>query len=227
MANKIFSLFQSDLEFSLGRPSGDLGTYVDNWINTAYMTIATKQRHTHSKTRKQYEIYFPQLETIGSVNTVDGTATVAVPADCLYIRTVHDSTSDVKLTSMDTWEDYVAKTGRADTDQEAAPTEWVRHASTVYLYPTPDAVYAMKIWYRKRPAALTAAGDQTVLGEEWDEPIQLLATAQSFMRMREFDNAKIFRTEFDEMMDDLCEVYFKEHDDKQSTRYISTSYLSD
>jgi hypothetical protein len=86
-------------------------------------------------------------------------------------------------------------------------------------------VYALKIWYRKRPIELTAVAT-TVIGEEWDEPILLLATYQSMMRMNEFDKAKAFKEEWQSCMNDLVGIYDAEDMDKKSVRRPSYAWIN-
>jgi len=136
----------------------DLSAYVDDWINAAYLTLTTQSRFWGLKR----DFYFPELETSSSANTVDGTNYVAIPTDALVIRSVFDTTSTTKLRNM-AQSKFLEYTDRADTTAESNPTEWIRQGAYIYLHPTPDAVYALTIHYRKRPALLTGSA-VTVIG---------------------------------------------------------------
>lgn len=219
MGTKTFTEFQDDLVFNLGKRA-DLDTYKDDWINTAYMTLTTGNRFWGLKKN----FYFPELETVGSANTVDGTAYISTPADCLVIRQVWDSTSDVKLDRIG-WKTYVEYTGRADASSEAAPSEYIRQGAYIYLYPTPDAVYAMRVYYRKRPAVLTGA-NTTVIGAEWDEPIVKLATAQSWLRLQDLGKYKAWREEFLSDVSGLIGIYDREEEDEDGFIRPDTAYLN-
>jgi len=215
--DKTFAEFSANLLFNLGNRD-DLDTEAGDWINRAYRTLYSMKKFGGR------DVYFPELETSAAANTVNGVVSVATPTDCLFIHYVHDTTSDVKLTGMSLG-DYVKKTGRAVTASRAAPKKWVRHAALVYLHPTPDDAYALRIWYRKRPIELTAVAT-TVIGEEWDEPILLLATYQSMMRMNEFDKAKAFKEEWQSCMNDLVGIYDAEDMDKKSVRRPSYAWIN-
>ena len=215
--DKTFAEFTANLLFNLGNRS-DLDTEAPDWVNRAYRTLYSMKKFGGRT------VYFPELETSSAANTVDGTAYVATPADCLFIHTVDDTTSDAKLMGIAMWDDYIRYKGRADTDAEGPPRKWVRHGASIYLYPTPDAVYALKVYYRKRPVELTGT-NTTVIGPEWDEPILLLATYQSMLRLNEFDKAKAFKEEWMSAMNDLVGIYDAEDMDKRSIRYPNAFWV--
>ncbi len=209
MGDKTFTLFQSDLTMSLGNRD-DISAYVGNWTNVAYLTLTTQGRFWGLKR----DFYFPELETSESKNTSDGVNYIAIPTDALVVRSLFNTTSKIKLNNM-ALSKFLAYTDRADTSAEAAPNEWLRQGSSLYLHPTPDTVYAVAVHYRKRPAALAAAGATTVIGAEWDEPISLLATAQSWLRLRNYVEYKAIKEEFIQAVSGLMGLYFQEEADRR------------
>jgi len=225
MGTKQFDTMQDEVKLALGQRS-DLSNLLDDWVNDAYIRLTTANNFWGMKVNA----YFPTLEIESSaINTSDGTACISTPSDCLFIRHVWDSTNDVKLTKM-SWAQYVAKTGRADSDSEDKPTEWVRHADDtkgsdkIYLYPTPDATYAMKVYYRAIPAVLTGT-DTTVIGSEWDEAIVTLACVIGSLRLRDFEAAEVFKKEFKDIIRGLAGVYYQEDLDKDDYIKPSPAYL--
>ena len=82
--------------------------------------------------------------------------------------------------------------GKTDYDAEGIPNRFHPFGTNVILYVVPDAVYALEIDYRERPAILTA-GLATVIPEEWDEAV-ILGTIyriyQSFQEHAKFVLAK-------------------------------------
>ena len=219
MGTKLFSAFQADLTFNLGKRS-DVADYVGDWINTAYMTLTTGNRVWGLKK----DFYFPELETSTTASTVDGTAYVSVPTDALIVRTVWDSTSDRKLDRIElvTYSEY---TGRADTTAEDAPTKYMRRGGYLYLYPTPDAVYSLTIYYRKRPTLLSGASDVTAIGAEWDEPLVKLATAQSWLRLQNIEKYKLWREEFLSDVSALIGIYDQEERDEKGFIRPDPAYM--
>ncbi len=226
MGTMTFAVFQSNLVFELGNRSA-LGSYTDDWINTAYLDLCSRTEFWGLKFPKNFT--FPELDVPATpVNTVAGTAYIAAPSDCLFIHTVHNVTSDRKLTRIPSIRKYTEKTGRATTASRGTPTEWIRFANDsgvgrIYLYPTPDAVYAMTAFYRKRPALLTGT-DTTAIGAEWDEPILKLAVIQSLMRLKDYDKAKIEKQEWLDMMSGKLGFYTKEEKDGSQFFYVDPAY---
>ena len=223
-----FAVFQSNLVLEFGNRT-DLGSYTDGWINTAYTDFCSRTEFWGLKFPQAFT--FPELDVPATpVNTVAGTAYIAAPSDCLFIHSVWDGTNDRKLTRIPSVRKYVEKTGRATTASRGKPTEWIRFAndsgvSRIYLYPTPDAVYALTAYYRKRPALLTGTGT-TEIGAEWDEPILKLAVIQSLMRLHDYEKAAIEKKEWLDMMAGKLGFYKKEEKDGSHQFSVDTAYKS-
>ena len=218
MGNMTFTEFQAELLIHLGNRN-NVETYKGEWINRAYLSLVS---------RKQIfgvpmNFRFPGVETSTSTNTVDGTAYIAAPTDALVVTHVHDATSDKKLTNI-SWDEYIKKTGRATAASEGAPTDWVRYGANLYLHKTPDAVYAMTVYYRKRPTELTGSA-VTVLGAEWDEVILLLAAIQSHIRVNDLQPIEIKKEEWKEMVLGMIGLHAFEQFDRKDVRSPSPAYL--
>lgn len=220
--------FSADLKFNLGQRS-DLTSYLTGWVNDAYITLCGMKRFYDSKTRRYVKVYFPELEAVDtSKSTSDGTAYVTAPTACIFVRKIFDETNDTKLTAI-SLDKYLSYTDRDDTDAEGEPTEWVRMAEAatsgtrIMLHPTPDDTYSLYIYYRKRPTVLSGS-NTTVLGAEWDLPITLLATYQSMMRLREYENAERFKEAWQDQMRELVGIYDEEKLDRDEIRKPKSSY---
>lgn len=218
MGVKTFAQMQADLKFELGQRD-DLDDYYDDWINAAYKTLTTSQKLFKMKKK----LYFPQLETSGNVNTVDGTAYVAVPATCLIIRDIWNSTDDQILRQIGARE-YREKLGRANTSSEGAPTLWNRQGSSVYLYPTPDAVYTLTVYFKRRVTTLTGTA-VTLLGEEWDNMIVKLAVIQSLARLKEYGYLEAEQALWAEEADALSGIYYEEEEARNVVWHVDPTYL--
>ena len=221
---KTFAAMVDEVELAFGQRT-DIATVAGGWVNDAYFRITC----SNEIFGQRINTYFPTLEIqSAATNTADGTAYVTTPADCLFIRGIWDSTSDRKLTKL-SLADYIQRTGRADSDQEGAPTHWIRRADTTkgndktYLFPTPDATYALVIYYRAKPAILTGSGT-TVIGYEWDEAIVSLACAIGARRLQMYDTAKVFEEDFKNIVTGLVGIYDNEDLDKEDYRAVDTSY---
>lgn len=219
MGDVTYTNFQAYLKYNLGNDDR-LDTYGSIWVNAAYRHLTSMRRW------KGRRVWFSELETSTSSNTTDGTAYVATPSDALFVRRVFDDTSNRKLTKIDHDDDYVGYEDRDTATAEGEPREWARSGANIYLYPTPDDTYAMTIYYRKRPTALSAGGDKTAIGAEWDEPILMLASYQSAVRLNDINRYKVFKEEYESMMDNLVGIYDIEDLDKESTMFPDSAWLT-
>jgi len=190
---KTFAIFKSELLWVLGnRSSADINSMEGNLINDAYQGLCSKNKFWRFEVPPTFN--FPELDTKKLATGNDGDAYISKPSDALIIHTVWDMTNDKELDYKDhTW--YVAQTGRADANREARPSYWIPYSNKIYLYPTLNAEYNLAIYYRKRPDALTGT-QTTVIGEQWDDPILMLATIRGLMLLREFNKAKEWRERF-------------------------------
>ena len=109
---------------------------------------------------------------------------------------------------------------------QGPPNEWHRSQDRIYLHPTPGSTLSLEIWGRKKPTALSAADDVTLIGNEWDEAILKLAVAQSLSRLRDDDGSKAAKAEFVEIIIGLIGVYGEETKDRTSETYIDPIYLA-
>ncbi len=194
--------------------------YYGIFINNTYRQLCTQDNIFGLKKK----LYFPQLHTSTTATTTAGTAYVATPTDALYIRHLWDSTNDRKLNKI-RFHKYVDAVGRANSSARGKPTEWVRDGANIYLLPTPDATYTIYVYYRKRPAALSDAGDVTLIGAEWDESILLLATAQSFLRLGEPDKSLLWQKEFISSLAGKIAIYAQEDKDLKDQMKPDLAYL--
>jgi len=221
MGTYTYSTFQSNLTFELHKRD-DISAYVGNWINAAYLDLTTRDRFWDLKVPQP--IVFPELCTSSASTTTDGRAYISLPTDCLYPITIHDATSDKRLHNM-TWRAYIEKTDRADTTAESQLDKWVRYGGYIYLYPTPDASYSLTTYYYKRPALLSASGDVTAIGEEWDEPILKLAVWQGLMRLKDYEKAALEKAEWVAMLAGKLGAYKKQELDREEFLKPDYAYL--
>ncbi len=186
--------------------------FLSVWINGAYRFLTTSDTIWGMKRR----LYFPQLEVSGAISTTDGLAIVSPPTDLLVTRELYDTTNNRRLDWIP-WSEYIKKTDRTDTSAEGKPLKWTRAGSYYYLYPTPDASYTIYSYYKKRPAALSAAGDTTVIGKEWDDIILEIATFLARNWLNEPERAEIAKKTAAEMIGGLMTVYGAEERARRET----------
>ncbi len=218
--NMTYTEYQDNLFYELG--NNDLSDgYRGDWVNRAYRTLCTQNEFFG----KKVTLYFPELETSTTDSTANGTATVSVPSDCHFIRTIWESSSDRKMINI-SWRDYVDMTGRADSGSRSAPTMWTRRGSNVHFYPTPDAAYGLTIYYKKHITEMTAGVDTTEIGEEWDESVLKLAVVQSMFRLKMYEQAEIEKGIFSEIVAGAASAYDHEAEDRESKRFPDRTWIN-
>jgi len=208
MGERTFTEMQTDLKLELGNRDDTIVTSarLGDWINQAYIQLTCAKRIFEIKKR----LYFPELEVFDwSKSTANTTKTISIPTGCIVIRHIKMSSGGdnkplVRMTEKKYW-DYIP-----NTSGYGEPTHWVRYNNQIYLYPTPDATYKMRIAYKKRPTLLSSGDDLTAIGDEWDDPIVQLAVIRSHLRIGEIDKANAKRSYFNEAVSNIVELYFEE-----------------
>lgn len=214
MGAKTFSVFQSDLKLQLGQFE-NIDSHLDDWVNAAYLDFCTREYFWELKTPGHF--YFPELLKVdGSKATAANTKYISVPSDLLSVYHIHDTTNDKPLDYLETQE-YARKTGRATSASYGKPAKWTRIESRFYFFPTPDAAYSLEIFYRKRPALMSASSDVTEIDSMWDEPILKLAVIQSLMKIKRYDSAEQEKKEWLSMMGGKLGIYNR---DKKSSKTL-------
>lgn len=193
--------------------------YVGIWVNAALRDLTTKNRYMGL--RKNF--VFPTLETSAEDVTVDGRAYVPTPDDCLIVRTVYDKTNNRKLERIN-WNTYTSYTDRETAASEGKPSEWIRSSVNIYLHPTPDAAYDLDIFYKKIHPALSATGDVTMLGDEWDDVIVQLAVIKGQMWMNNWDKVKLLKEVWLEDVSSMLGLYDAEERDMHPQIKGSAAY---
>jgi hypothetical protein len=221
MGDYTLTTFKAYLKVRLGNTTAlDTPTdYLTPIVNSAYRSLTTKNKFWGM--RKQF--YFPQLEVNTSENTTDGTAYIAVPSDALMTRYLYNTTSDTYLSQVP-FDRYVKTSGRATASSEGAPTTWIRRGGYYYLNPTPDATYAISVFYRKIPAALSGASDVTLIDSSWDPIILEYAVVKGYQWLQQYDKAEVVRKELTEELSDKFGTYEKEDETKEVNWTPSPQY---
>lgn len=136
-------------------------TRIKAWLNQAQQRIARA-------------VDMRELETRTTVNTVNGVATVALPADFVRLQSLVDAAigrpldpkSGAEIDAMP------AATGR--------PVFYGLGAEGIRLWPTPDAVYTLTYRYYKDPADMVADADVSTVPADWHDLMVTFALARAY-----------------------------------------------
>ena len=188
-------------------------------VNQAYKQLTS----SHRLPIIEKSFTFPQLHVNTTSSTVDGQAYINVPDYTLRIRHVFDNTSKVKLDWMPvSW--YVGQTDRSTAASEGAPQKWTRDGGRIWLWPTPDAVYSLEVWYRRTVADLSSS-QVTLIGAEWDPAILALAAYKGHLWMGDYEKVKADKEEYLDIVTGLIGVYNREEQDRNEHILADPDYL--
>jgi len=223
MGAKTLDEFRTDLVMWALTNRDDLTTAQKTaFVNAGYIDFTTRNRFWALKVPQMFD--FPELKVADSTRaTVADTPYISTPADALHLYTIWDSTNDRKLSYM-SWGEYVKKTGRATTASYGDPSKWTRFGTRLYFFPTPDAVNALTIYYRRRPAEMSADDETTAIDAMWDEPIQGLININAMMRFKMYEQAESEKKDWLEMMTGKFGFLAKEERDRKTYFEPDPSY---
>lgn len=148
---------------------------LNQFINAAYFEIAGG-------------IDFPELDEVFDISTVASTIEYAGPTDSFGWKFIYDETNDSLLERVSAEQLF-----RRARTTDATPEFWTRRGEKIIFSPTPDAVIAEKLYYKKIPSALSADGDKTTIPPTWDHGIYLLAVANAHLSFAEENRATFWR----------------------------------
>lgn len=160
--------------------------FFSEWLNKALTQMTSSDVIPMSRPPLRFR--FPELEVPADLVTADGVPYVTTPTGCLVLRHLFDKDTPYKLNWI-SLRQYTSFLDRADTGAEGAPREYHRDGNVIWLHPTPDKVYNLEAWIRKRHP-LWEGDNPTLIGAEWDDAIIELAAYKAHTWVGEFERAK-------------------------------------
>lgn len=171
MGRMTLANFESELELIFG--SRSIGnTRIDRWLHWAVDEISGA-------------IDFEALQELQSISTVASTVSYSLDSNCLGIKSVFDTTSDKRLLRVGT-----EKFMTFDEDTEGNPKFYTRYGGKVHLWPTPDAVYTVKVLKRIEHSSWTSGAND--LPAQWDPVVLALAAHYGFGALEELQQSSFW-----------------------------------
>lgn len=99
--------------------------------------------------------------------------------DLQYINSIHVAGLKLPFRNFNDAESYIT-VNDPDKTQRTRPEFWYEWAGTVYLYPIPDTVYTLKVFYHRVPVALTGTGDTLNVPDNYFNRIVEYCMAQAY-----------------------------------------------
>lgn len=111
-----------------------------------------------------------------SITTADGTESYALPADIGMVEQVEllDSADSTIFTIL-----RPLSLSERDTEGKGRPRGYYVLGTSLYLVPTPDAVYTLRVWHTRAGVTLSADGDTPIVPTRFHDLLTLYAVAQA------------------------------------------------
>lgn len=149
-------------------------------------------------------------------NTVANQAIYTAPADMLAIRSVYYDNKKLDFLESTEYDAYINK---MDPNQisSGTPVVYTRSVYDLLLYPTPDSVKVLKIWYFQRPAEVVATTDSLPFPVEYHLRIVEYCLQQAYQTDEDWDAAGQMAGQFNDGMTRL-----KQLTDNSGTEFYPT-----
>lgn len=144
-------------------------------------------------------------QTTATLNSVINQNVYTAPVDMLAIRSVYYN--DLKL-DFYTRAEYDAYVNNNDPHEDATGTPffYTRFVNDLQLYPKPDQVQEIKIWYFQRPTEVTTTSDSLPFAVEYHNRIVEYCLQQAYQTDEDWDAAERMRGQFEDGMAKLKQL---------------------
>lgn len=191
MASPTFLELQNEV---LSRDYGASGdrTNVKAWINSALREVHGAFRWTWS-------------ETTSALASVAGTETIALPSTLLWlgrIRPADAAAPELEWLEPSTIQPHspLARFNPTATDR-GVPRFVTRWGNSLYLDPTPNAVFNWTLYFWRNAVTLSADADEPLIPADDREVLTYGALSRAAERDRNLDQASYWRARFDEKLE--------------------------
>ena len=202
-----FTAIKTEVVARLGNRS-DITSRVERWINYAFFELLLNPRFSFFELDQSI-----QFQTVaGQVGYLVGTDIFITKEQFWFILDIQDVTNQRHLSRSH----YQVLDRVSSTTGQ--PVRYYRFGMGVFLDPTPDAVYLLRMRFRQRPADLTQSS-QSIFGlqTEWEEPLIVLATIKGFEALDQRQKAQEQRQIFEAILPTRLDVPTLEDADAEVT----------
>jgi hypothetical protein len=201
------------LKEAVKRYGFDDGDPLDSWINAAYHDVESVTE-------------WPFLEAIlSNINTVSGADLITLPGDLGKIISLRDVTNTNKL-------EYVTRKWFerevVDPTTRGTPDQYTLVGSdAIQLYPVPDGIYTMSIYYQKELSDLTAGSPALAIPDRLHYAVVLGAVRYALTAESEEDRAKESESLYNESIARAMSYYGLRELDEPSAVIDTAGYTND
>jgi len=162
------------------------------------------------------EFAFKEKDQLSTFNTVAGQRnyTVVTVLSPLFLEAVQNisvvdpqTLQHMPVTQMS--ENFYEENFNEQSTLQAQPTNYFHNDGKLYLYPTPDQVYTINIWYMMVLPDLSGSVDPTI-PQDWHEAILYGAIYRGHLRARDYASATQMQAQYKIKIDELQTTDSKE-----------------
>lgn len=172
----------------------DLQAAVANWLHRADLTSVIPDFITLAEKRINGDLDARLQDTVATLTTVANTQTVSSPVDVINIRSLVVQSSPNVVLNYLTPDQFNYQYRGGDT---GTPRSFTVIGSSIYLGPTPDAVYSIACDYKASVPSLAGSGTNWLMTNY--PHVYLMATlCASVMYTKDKDSLPAWETEYTE-----------------------------
>lgn len=153
-----------------------------------------------------------------NVASVAGQSLYTAPADMFAIRSIYYNNRKLDFYKSTEYDEYV-NANDPDSTATGTPILYTRFVTDLLLYPKPDVVGAIKIWYFKRPTEVTTTADALPFPAEYHLRIVEYCLQQAYQTDEDWDAADRMQGQFSDGMTRLKQL---ENADAEATYAVIT-----
>jgi hypothetical protein len=206
-------LSAQQLIFSLRSTTGQDGTTLPDTDNASSIGAMTFLNRSFWEIANKFNLREEEIEV--DVPTVIGTFNYTCPTlmDAVNHLSILNPTTLTYARLEPMTLDVYRGLQNSNTNLRSRPTNYIRHGSSYLLYPTPDAVYSIKIDYLQTLADIIQAGTP-VIPREWHELIHYGAVWRVYSDVNgDLARSQYFRNLQTSMLNSTVPVQSKEEMD--------------
>jgi hypothetical protein len=144
-------------------------------------------------------------QTTAIQSSVIGQNLYTLQSDTLAIRSIYYDKKKLDFYARTEYDAYV-NTVDPKEDQSGTPILYTRHVNDILLYPKPDAVKDIKVWYFQRPTQVVNTTDTLPFAEEYHLRIVEYCLQQAYQTDEDWDAAERMKGQFDDGMTRLKQL---------------------
>ena len=155
-------------------------TDILRWVNDAQHEIALQNQ---------------LFQAVASVSTVVNQITYTLPIDGITLRSIQYNQAKLQALNNNEAEQYIV--GTAQANNGGTPQQFWIWANTINLYPAPDSVGTLKIFYTRQPATVTLVTDTPELPLQYHNAIVQYCLKQAYELDENWAAVQVKSSEFD------------------------------